>query len=290
MNQHVGAHNTDKNDGAFTIELFRWFAEVVARKYPDFLHVVATDSPKIYTMMPEDSCNPAAINVSDEGVNRGHDHLFGSHGFKWIFENDPELSKIEAPAKGWTKAAYAMTLWKDPRVKGQLMQLEQILADAGMVLIFHPVAHPMFAAIELLWRDMKWDYRVNWNHTRANLDRCIETWLGPSDHDMLQKFAKYFATARAYIRYYLSGGAIKIGERALKKAAANSFDNLDNPQKARRNAMSEFYKKSKVPTTEKAKKKIPLDTLRAQVQNYAHEVNWMRLKHGDIEKDPVDEK
>ena len=183
--RHVGSFDHDKNDSATTMKTFRWFIEVVRSKYPDYFHVVATDSPKIHTMMPGSACNPADINLSDGGKNRGDDQLFGTRGLKWIFENDEHLKNVNT--EGWRVKDYRRHLWSHPDVKAQLMELEQLLRDADMLLVFHPVAHPFFAAIELLWRDMKWDYRANHDHTADKLKSCVKEWLGPSDDEMISK-------------------------------------------------------------------------------------------------------
>ena len=54
MDLHVGCLDQEKNDTETTLEMFRWFARVVKRQFPKFLHVVVTDSPKIHCSFPED--------------------------------------------------------------------------------------------------------------------------------------------------------------------------------------------------------------------------------------------
>ena len=65
--------------------------------------------------------------------------------------------------------------------------------------------------------------------------------------------------------------------------AANHFDSLNDPQNARREAMRAFYQKNvDAPTQEKDKEEIDPSELLAAVEDYVHELNWLRKKHGGI--------
>jgi hypothetical protein len=248
LQHHVGALNRDKNDANATAEMFRWFARVAKSKYPDFLHIVCTDSPAIHAVLPADACDPNLINISDGGSKRGKDTLYGSLGFAKNFSTDPFLSKLDT--KGFTVKEFRKTLWKHTPVKAQLFLLERILDEKGHLLLFHPVSHPQLAPIELLWRDMKYDYRVNWTHTRKNLMTCITKWLARSDDEFISVCQRNFRTAQAFIAYYLSGGKEKITERKVKLAAASQFDMLENGQNVRRENLQKYlYKKINIPTS-----------------------------------------
>lgn len=181
LQHHVGALNLEKNDSQSTVQVFRWFARVVAREYPSFLHVVCTDSPAIHAMMPPGACDPSLINLSDGGANHAADTLYGTMDLKRIFETDPALRNVDTTK--FKLADYRKRLWMHPPVRRQLLWLEQILLKQGHLLLFHPVAHPELAPIELYWRDIKFDYRAHHTHTEKNLMRCLTSWLNRGDAD-----------------------------------------------------------------------------------------------------------
>jgi hypothetical protein len=60
----------------------------------------------------------------------------------------------------------------------------------GTLASVSPCSHPQLAPIELLWRDMKYDYRVNWTHTRKNLITCITKWLARSDDEFISELRR----------------------------------------------------------------------------------------------------
>jgi hypothetical protein len=287
----VGDLNKDLNDTSSCHENFRWFSRVVKRQFPDYLHIATTDSPKIHTAFLEGYCNPNNINVNHGGVNRGRDNIFESQGFKTIFGSDPEL--IDIDTTGFKVADFKRKLWGHSRVKAQRFALEEILAEHGHLLLFHPVAHPCFAPIELFWRDMKYDYRVNYPHTKKNLYDCIEMWLkklsvqenGNLSEEAEQHVQRYFRMALGHVRYYLSGGKTKIMDRKLKRLMADNFDELENSSALRKENMQSLYQNlPMLPKSTEYRKKldIPVDRLREILAPHLHERNWKRMKHGDI--------
>ncbi len=284
LRHHVGALNREKNDANATLEMFRWFARIARQKYPDFLHVVCTDSPSIHAGLPPDACDPSRINLSDKGVNRGKDLLYGENGLVKIFSTDRQLAKLDT--REFTLKDFRKALWKHKPVKAQLFLLEKVLQEQGHLLLFHPVAHPQLAPIELLWRDMKYDYRVNWPHTRANLIKCVTSWFERSDDEFISICERNFKTSQMYIVYYLSGGVEKITERKIKAMAANHFDQMVDGQTIRRERMQKYlYKMVKVPTFPGEKDKLPNEKLFEVLKKWTHELNWLRRKHGEIESE-----
>jgi hypothetical protein len=283
LQHHVGALNRDKNDAIATAEIFRWFSRVAKGKYPDFLHIVCTDSPAIHAGLAVGACDPNRINMGDGGVNRGEDVLYGSSGLRTIFRNDAVLSAMDT--QDFKLQDFRKALLNHGPVKAQLLLLEKVLDDSGHLLLFHPVAHPQLAPIELLWRDMKFDYRVNWTHTRANLIQCITGWLSRSaDEDFMAISRRNFHTAQAFIAYYLSGGVEKIPERKAKRAAASFFDDLDDAQNVRRrNMQTHLYRAvNGIPKALSEQKLFPLQRLRKCLKDRMHMLNWLRKKHGEI--------
>ncbi len=283
LQHHVGALNRDKNDADATAEVFRWFSRVAKQKHPEFLHVVCTDSPAIHTGLAPGSCDPSKINMGDGGVNRSEDLLYGSSGMSSIFRNDPVLSQMDT--RNFKLKDFRKTLWNHDPVKAQLLILEKILDESGHLLFFHPVAHPQLAPIELLWRDMKFDYRVNWTHTRKNLIECITGWLSRSaDEEFMAICRRSFQTAQAFIAYYLSGGVEKIPERKAKLGAASFFDHLDDAQNVRRRNMQEYLYSAVngIPKTSVEQKRFPLERLRERLKGRLHMLNWLRKKHSEI--------
>lgn len=181
IQHHVGALNNDNTDQNTTVQIFRWFAAVVSLKYPNDLHVVATDSPAYHSMMPPDACDPSKINLSDGGKNRVEDQLYGNRGLEAIFKFDPGLSGVNTA--GFKKEDYQKALWKHAPVKQQKLWLEKILHAKGHVLLFHPVSHPELAPIELLWRDLKFEYRTKTMHTELNLKAFLSKRFSVGDKD-----------------------------------------------------------------------------------------------------------
>jgi hypothetical protein len=135
--------------------------------------------------MSDDSCDPNRVNLRDGGANRNHDTLFGIQGLHSIVANDPWFE--EKDCSGLDLKELRKLLWKHPKVRAQRNVLESILCENGCVLLFHPVAHPELAAIELLWRDIKWDYRTSWKHSLTELKTCVSQWLSPAGEGALQR-------------------------------------------------------------------------------------------------------
>jgi hypothetical protein len=155
--EHVGAFEEKTNNTAdSTAALFEIAAKIMSDRYPNKLHVIVTDGPRIHTMLDDDACNPNKINLSDGGTTRGSDCLFGENGLKTIYE-EHYMEKHEK----WLLKDYRADMWGKPEIAAQPLRLERILLKYGVLLLLNPVAHPLFAAIEQLWRDIKWDYRGN---------------------------------------------------------------------------------------------------------------------------------
>jgi hypothetical protein len=154
--RHVGAFERGTtNDADSTAELFGFAGQVMAVRWPEKLHVIVTDGPRIHTMLDVKACNPNVISKSDGGSNRGFDDIFGDRGLDWIYgEHFQEQDKLT-----WTVKQLRQDLWSRPEVSLQSLRLERILHEHDILLLLNPVAHPQFAPIELLWRDIKWDYR-----------------------------------------------------------------------------------------------------------------------------------
>lgn len=298
LQHHVGALNTETTDQATTVEMFRWFASVAAAKYPDYLHVVVTDSPGYHSMMPPDACDPGKINMSDGGANREADRLYGTKGLTSIFRTDPSLRNIDT--SNFKKKDYQKALWSHAPVKEQLLWLEEVLLERGHLLLFHPVSHPELAPIELLWRDLKFAYRTKSAHTEKNLTEFLAKRLGRGDSDdnflaqcsryvavgdtLVNVLGRIFSTARAFVGHYLSGGTTKISERQAKRAFEDHFSSYENGEATRRSNMRKYlYDRVAVPTTDNAKDAMPIHELRASLQKWTHELNWYRKKHALFE-------
>jgi hypothetical protein len=275
---HVGSldlrgTNTTKS----TADLMEKAAQVLKRQYPNYFHVISMDSARIHAALPTDACNPSRLNVSDGGKNRVNDQLFGLRGLISIFrdffpgENVAHLRKAELQD----------LLWEKDEVRAQLLLLEQVLGKHGVGMLFNPIAHPIFAAIELLWRDIKWDYKCNWEHRQAELETCLRAWLAnatdPVDSELS---ASYFRKARAFVEFYLRGGTGKPSERDVTRWVADNFMSaLPDGDAQKAQMMKILY--SAVPGLPKAlaeKKRTSPEQLRALLLPYFHKLNYMRIR------------
>ncbi len=88
---------------------------MLARQYPKFLNIIVTDSPGIHAGMPPGSCNPALI------------HIFATIDVL-----------IDVAENGWVLKDYRKARWKYAEVRKQPLYLENVLAEDGHLLLFHP--------------------------------------------------------------------------------------------------------------------------------------------------------
>ncbi len=79
---------------------------------------------------------------------------------------------------------------------------------------------------------------------------------------------------------------MKVTERQAKRAAAAQYDEYPNAEATRRSSMqSALYEVTNVPTTAALKAVVTVEELRDALKDRMHELNWMRKKHGEIEKE-----
>jgi len=277
---NLGGTNTTESVAA----VFDRFGAVVSKKYPGYLHVVQTDGPKIHCALVADACNPNKVNLSDGGKNRGNDQYFGDLGLYRIYS---EHYDEEHP--NWKLADFRADLWDKPEIRSQPLLLEAVLARYGCLLILNPIAHPVLAAIELLWRDIKFDYATNWQHTGRELEECVHRWLcDPEDPLGADYVAGYFRTVRAYLQYFLHGGSARVSEYAVKRMHESGFEELEQGATKKEAAMQALYSSLPgLPRTPNQKKQMSTDELRKELEDHCHELNWMRLRRG-IEKEGKD--
>lgn len=269
-------------------EVFKRFGSVVSRLYPGYLHIVQTDSPKIHCALSSGSCNPNKVNLSDGGANRGYDEIFANWGMRSIYseefgENHPR----------WSLKDFRDDLWEKDVIRGQPLLLEKTLAESNCLLIFNPIAHPVLSPIELLWRDIKYDYAVNWDHKGSELTECFRRWMhDPEDPLTSDHVAGYFRTVTCYIGYFLHGGKERISEYQVKRMASNLYEDLAGGAVKKEAAMQDLYfKLPNLPRTLEAKKRVSIEVVRQELQGYLHQLNWMRLRKGidGTDRSPDDE-
>ena len=219
--EHVGAlelrgTNTIKSTAA----LMDLAGRVLCRQYPNFFHVISLDSARIHASLPSDACIPSKINVSDNGANRGNDRLFGKLGLTSIFQKFFPDDQIA----GLKKSELQERLWEKECVQEQKLLLEEVLGRHGVGMLFNPIAHPIVAPIELLWRDMKWDYKCHWEHKQSELETCLRAWLANATDPVDSELASsYFRKSRAFVVFYLRGGTGKSSERDVSRWQADQF-------------------------------------------------------------------
>ena len=144
------------NTCATTAEIMHVIGKELKKQYPNRLCILVCDTAKIHCALSEGAANPNKINLKDGGKTRLPDNLFGSKGLKTIFDEFfPEVDTT-----GWNRDNYREELWKTEMILNQLPEMEHILGLYGHLLLWLPIGHPFFNAIEIPWRDVKWDYRV----------------------------------------------------------------------------------------------------------------------------------
>ena len=237
--------------------------------------MVVTDSPTIHLGKVKGSVVPSNINLSDGGMHREPDLLYGVKGMRTIFAEN--FSSVDTT--DWHLSDYRAYLEAQPFVKNQLFELEEVLASGGGLLIFHPIAHPIFAAEELLWRAMKWDYRTNFAKSSAELMFCVKRWLSDPEEPLDSTFTSgYFSTARAFVDYYLSGGVETVSEREVKRMKAEYFESIPNADENRKTAMGNFYDACpNLPRTLQARQRATPQQVFDGMREYVHQVNYQRL-------------
>jgi hypothetical protein len=274
------------NNTKTTAELMDTAGRVLAAQYPEYFHVIQMDSARIHAAFPADACVPKKINLSDGGTNRVADRLFGSIGLKKIFST----KYPNDDTSGWRLERYRAALWEKPAVMSQKLLLEEVLEKHGVGMIFNPIAHPIFAAIELLWRDIKWDYKTSWVHKKAELEKCLRSWLaGATDPIDAELAGGYFRTARGFVDYYLHGGTERPSEREVKRAAEDQFSSL-LPDGASHKVvqMSQFYNAMpQLPRTLAEKMLCTVERLRELLLPYFQRLNNMRVRKS-LAKDEED--
>jgi hypothetical protein len=267
--KHVGRLAKIKSNADVVAGDFEAAAELVNRRWPQYLHLFQTDSPNVHTELVAGACNPNGINKSDGGAKRVWDNLFGRRGLVWIFTN--HYGEDESEAEQQTVAELQARLWRMPEVLQQPFRLEEICQRFGSLLIFNCVGHPQLAPIELLWRDIKYDYRVATRKTMAELRAHWELWM--SEAVDAEWVASYYRSSRAFVSYYLHGGMNKITERMAKHGAEDGFDELlPDGLQAKLVKMADLY--ARVPGLERAN----VSELRELLGPYLHRLNMMRKR------------
>lgn len=149
--------------------------------------------------------------------------------------------------------------------------MEEICQRHGSLLLFNCVGHPQLAPIELLWRDVKYNYRVDSRKTAAQLLAHWRGWLcGDIDAEWV---AGYYRSANAFVSYYLHGGKTKITERAARKGAEERFeDSLLDGLQAKIASMSQLF--TRIPALRAAR----TDDLRLLLQPHLHALNMMHKR------------
>lgn len=267
--RHVGRLAKLTSNANVVAEDFDVAAKLVNLRWPQYLHIFQTDSPNVHTQFVAGSCNPKVLNKSDGGPNRGEDKLFGRHGLQWIFEQ--YYGENGDDVRRQTVGELRDRLWDKPAVRDQLFRLEEVCQRYGSLLIFNCVGHPHLSAIEYLWRDIKYNYRVETRKTAAELKKHWELWL--SDAIDAEWVASYFRSSKAFISYYLHGGTGKITERSARQGVEDDFEALcpDGVQ-AKMESMANLFRH--VPGLRAAEP----DQMRDLLQPYMHLLNIMRKR------------
>jgi hypothetical protein len=283
--RHVGEYsavNDRTNDAESVAAIFREFVFEVHRQYRGYLHVVLLDSPGFHIQLESGACDPRNLNLSDGGVNRVPDKLFQSAGLHSIWK-----AHYGGLVEGWHLEDYRNALWEKDLVRNQRFQLEKILTDNGMLMLFNPIHTPMWNPIELLWRDIKYDYRTNFRHQMDELWECLRRWAHDPDDPLDSEWTlPYFNTARAFIDYWLYGGKQKVTERQVKRMARSHFENMVDGHATYLRSMGGLFQRCPDLNLQgKARQAQTVADLFRILDPYLHEVNWMRLRKVDSQGD-----
>ena len=270
---HIGYSEFDFIQNMDTVlEEFEMAAMRVNELYPDYIHVFQTDSPNNHCMWMEGAVNPNQIPACEDGANRAPDNVYGTHGLTWILTN-----KFHQDTTNMSVRDMRQYLWRQDVMKEQRMRLESLLNMHDCVLVFNVQAHPFLAPIELLWRDMKYDYRTNSEKSMPGLRGKLDGWLDnpedPVDRDIVES---YYTASMGCLEYYLSGGVQFEHEREIRKASGGGMDHLVTDATQTKTArLNHLYKQ--VPRLKPgAVHDYKLCLLHEAIESYAHKLNLVR--------------
>ena len=120
---HVGCAMTESTSKSSDIAAeFEEAAELISQRWPQYLHVIFTDSPNVHAGMDPGFCNPNGINKKDGGKNRGRDNLFQSLGLTSIFARHflhLDVSNMDVPT-------LRRLLWRQEVIREQSFHLETV--------------------------------------------------------------------------------------------------------------------------------------------------------------------
>ena len=143
----------------------------------------------------------------------------------------------------------------------------------GCLLVLNVVAHPELAPIELLWRDVRYDYRQNWEKGLWELSRCWSNWLDNADSPLDGEYASsYYSIAGAYLEYYCRGGKELPTQYQVRKQKECGFQDIPLGV----HLMAQDYENlcQNIPNL----KEMEFCDLHRVLEPYSHRLNWMRKR------------
>ena len=126
----------------------------------------------------------------------------------WIIvDTQRRVSSFRIKAQEDVYSGYENLLWLQSKIKEQRLNLEQICSNFKCLFVLNVVAHPELARIELLWRDVQYDYRQPWVNGIHELKTCWTSWLDNDKSPLDGNWAAmYYNIYSAYLEYYNRGG------------------------------------------------------------------------------------
>ena len=265
---------------------YREIGAVLQKEYPSYFCLIVTDSPRTKTRYPDDAVIPKRI-IKGEG-GKYSSKRYGNLGLAAIFEKFfPDVD-----VTGWKVADFRKYLSEQQFVKDQLLALEEAVRPYCCAVLFNPIATAVLNAIELLWREIKFDYRVNWKHTKPECETCVRAWISNVESPLgSADYERYvFNGTFNYVSYYIRGGTGIPKERDLKMQQKSDFVDIENGDETMKRALSALYERvPDLPRSVRDRKCASGEQFKNAFSRYLHELNYMRInkplqKRSDSEK------
>jgi len=210
--------------------------------------VLVIDGAKINTAKESNWLNPTEMNLSDGGANRGPMAMIGTRGLRsvltalgrWPPSGPLRLEDARRLLFGWDA------------VRAQRTRIEDLCARNGIVAFYNSKAHPVFNAIEKLWRFMtkRLENLYALSVIQPHYESLLEEMMSPNEENM-KRIRKWVNLAQKYLLYSGRGGT-----EILKEASLRAFD------------------LSRLPSLPKVA--IPHDA--PSLLTLAHELNWLVIR------------
>ena len=192
----------------------------------------------------------------------------------WIIvDTQRRGSSFRIKAQEDVYSGYENLLWLQSKIKEQRLNLEQICNIFKCLFVLNVVAHPELARIELLWRDVQYDYRQPWVNGIHELKICWTSWLDNDKSPLDGNWAAmYYNISSAYLEYYNRGGKEWQIQYHVRKLAKSCFSSMSHGDTSAADGLQNLC--TQVPGL----LELPLNELFDKLEPYVPSLNWLRKR------------